>query len=94
MDVYFHDDARLLDDNGQPNKALYDPVTFAPLHGHRGHTHAATVAVDYEYQAEQWVIEANKDMPNIVRIECPDLGREWKRVDGRFVEIKQTPACR
>jgi len=94
MDVYFHDDAKLFDEGGEPNKALYNPATFEPTHGHRGHTHAATVQVDYGYQAEQWVIEAEKDMPNIVRIECPDLGREWKRVDGRFVETARQQACR
>jgi hypothetical protein len=88
MDVYLHDDTRLFDVNGQPNASLYDPVTFAPLHGHRGHTHAATVRVDYEYQVEMWVDEVQKDHPNIVRIECPDLGREWIRIDGRFVEKK------
>jgi hypothetical protein len=89
MDVYFHDDTRLIDENGQPTAGHYDPVTFAPNHGHRGITHAATVRVDYEYQAEQWVIEAEKDMPNIVRIECPALGREWKRIEGRFVESRR-----
>jgi hypothetical protein len=86
MDVYFHDDTRLIDDNGRPNKSIYNPVTFEPNHGHRGVTHAATVRVDYPYQVEQWVIEAEKDMPDIVRIECPSIGREWKRIDGRFVE--------
>lgn len=86
MEIYFHDDSRLLTDNGEPNTSLYDPVTFRPKHGHRGHTHAATAQAEYEYQVEQWVIDANSDMPSIVRIECPELGREWKRIDGRFVE--------
>lgn len=89
MEIYFHDDSKLINENGEPNQSLYDPVTFAPKHGHRGHTHAATALVDYPYQAEQWVIDANKDMPEIVRIECPDLGREWKRVDGKFVEVSR-----
>jgi hypothetical protein len=88
MEIYFHDDSRLIDENGEPNKALTNQVTFEPAHGHRGHTHAATAQADYEYQVEQWVIDANKDMPEIVRIECPAVGREWKRIDGRFVEQK------
>lgn len=85
MEIYFHDDTRLIDENGQPNKAIYNPITFEPNHGHRGITHAATVKVDYEYQVEMWVDEAQKEYP---RIECPDIGREWKRIDGRFVEQK------
>jgi hypothetical protein len=86
MEIYFHDDSRLIDENGEPNKSLYSPVTFEPAHGHRGHTHAATAQADYAYQVEQWVIDAGKDMPSIVRIECPELGREWKRVGDKFVE--------
>jgi hypothetical protein len=88
MEIYFHDGSRLLDDNMESNKSLYNPVTFEPNHGHRGHTHAATVRVDYESQVEMWVDEAQKEYPHIVRVECPDLGREWKRIDGKFVEQK------
>lgn len=56
-------------------------------HGPRGPTHCADVDVDYEYQAEQWVIELEEEK-NIVRIECPDLGREWRRNEhGKFTEI-------
>ena len=84
MEIYFHDDSRLYDDHMESH--AYDPVVFAPKHGHRGITHAATAQADYAYQVEQWVIDAGKDMPSIVRIECPELGREWKRVGDKFVE--------
>ena len=57
-------------------------------HGFRGPTHCGTTTVDYEYQAEQLVIDVAEDYPHVVRIECPELGREWRR-DGRskFVEV-------
>jgi hypothetical protein len=41
--------------------------------------HAARVEVDYEYQVEQWVIDIANDQPDIVRAECPDIGRKWVR---------------
>lgn len=89
MDIYLHDDESFFDVDGEPNRNLYDPVTFAPKHGHRGHTHAGTVRVDYEYQVEMWVGEVQSNYPHIVRIECPAIRREWIRVDGRFVEKKK-----
>jgi hypothetical protein len=88
MEIYLHDDSRLIDEKGAPNRNLYDPVTFAPNHGHRGHTHAGTVRVDYEYQVEMWVSEIQSGHPYIMRIECPEIEREWKRIDGKFVEQK------
>lgn len=71
MKVYFHDDT---------------PALPGQKHGARGPTHCATAIVDEVYQVEQHVLDAVEDLPMVVRIECPDLGREWKRVDGRFVE--------
>ena len=51
-----------------------------------GPTHLATITCDYEYQVEQAVIDAQADL-QVVRVDCPDLGRYWKRVDGRLVEV-------
>jgi len=48
-------------------------------HGPLGPAHAARVEVDYAYQVEQWVIEIGQDHPEIVRAECEDLHRKWKR---------------
>jgi hypothetical protein len=57
-------------------------------HGPLGPAHAATVKVDYEYQVEQWVIEIGHDSPDIVRAECEDLRRKWKRDSDRtFIEV-------
>ena len=42
-------------------------------------SHAANVTVDYEYQAEMWVQEIGTDHSDIVRVECPSLGRKWIR---------------
>lgn len=48
-----------------------------------GNTLAGAVNVDYEYQAEQWVIDAATDAQvtamGIVRIECPAIRRTWTR---------------
>lgn len=55
-------------------------------------THCYTVGrlgtIEYEYQAEQWVIDIGKDHPEVVRIECPALGRNWVRQGGEMVEEK------
>lgn len=68
---------------------LHDATEAAPgeKHGARGPTHAGTGRVDYGYQVEQWVIDLQDD-PYVVRIECPDLGREWRRnAEGRLTEL-------
>lgn len=60
---------------------------WKPGPGERGPTHCGTITVDYAYQVEQWVIDIEKDDPIVVRIECPDIGREWRRNElGKFVE--------
>jgi hypothetical protein len=65
-----------------------EPAGPGEKHGERGPTHCGTITVDYEYQIEQWVIELEHDASYVVRIECPDLGREWKRNEsGKFVEV-------
>lgn len=56
-------------------------------------THAATAHVDYEYQAEQYVIDAEKDYPRIARIVVDDGRREWVRLDGKFVEKARSADC-
>jgi hypothetical protein len=57
-------------------------------HGPLGPAHAARVKVDYEFQVEQWVIEIGTDYPEIVRAECEDLKRKWKRDSKRtFTEV-------
>lgn len=71
MKVYFHDST---------------PAAPGEKHGERGPTHCITTTVDYEYQVEQHVIEAAKDFPHVVRIECPDVGREWLREGSNFRE--------
>lgn len=53
-------------------------------------THCGTTKVDYEYQAEQFVIEAEKDYPHVVRIVVDDGRREWIRLDGTFCEKGRT----
>lgn len=71
---------------------LHDNTPAGPgePHGERGPTHCGSVSVDYEYQAEMWVEEIEKDHPHVVRIECPDLGREWRRNEsGKFTEVKE-----
>jgi len=70
--LYLHDD---------------NPAGPGEPHGERGPTHCGTVTVDYEYQAEMWIKEIEGIEPMIVRIECPDLGREWHRIDGSFLEV-------
>lgn len=50
-------------------------------------THYATITVDYEYQAEQWAIDIGEDYPSIVRIEVPDLNRQWNRKGSEMVEL-------
>jgi hypothetical protein len=64
------------------------PAKPGEKHGERGPTHCATITVDYEYQVEQWVIELEKYEPRVVRVECPELGREWRRNEhGKFTEV-------
>ena len=70
---------------------LHDGTPAGPgeKHGPRGPTHCGTTRVDYAYQVEQWVSDLEKDQPKVVRIECPDIGREWRRDEtGRFLEVK------
>lgn len=74
MKVYLHDDT---------------PAKPGEKHGIRGPTHCGTATVDYEYQVEMLVEEAAADHPHVVRIECPDLGREWKRDGDRMVEVSK-----
>jgi hypothetical protein len=69
--LYFHDNT---------------PAKPGEKHGARGPTHCATLAVDYAYQAEMVAEDAAADYPMVVRIECPDIGREWVREGNRFVE--------
>jgi hypothetical protein len=69
---------------------LHDADTTATKHGSSGPTHAGSVTVDYEYQAEEWVKEIEQDYPDIVRLVL-DNGREWRRVNGRFEEVPRTP---
>lgn len=67
---------------------LHDDGTSPPGTGEDGPTHTGTARVDYPYQVEQWVIDATKDLPHIVRIRCPELGREWRRnEEGKFEEV-------
>jgi hypothetical protein len=68
---------------------LFDNTTAQPgeKHGPLGPTHYGTITVDYAYQVEQWVIDLEEAEPQVVRIECPDLGRKWLRNDlGKFEE--------
>lgn len=61
------------------------PAAVGEKHGERGPTHMGTIHdLDYEYQAEQWVIDLEKDDLAIVRIECPSLGCEWRRINNKF----------
>jgi hypothetical protein len=68
-----------------------NPAGPGEKHGPLGPTHCHTVGkhgtIEYAYQAEQYVIEADKDYPEVVRIECPEMGRVWKRVNGTFEEV-------
>lgn len=69
---------------------LHDDVPSEP-HGEDGPTHAGTITVDYEYQIEQWAIEAHDSLkPEIVRLRCPELHREWKRTPVGFVETTES----
>lgn len=72
---------------------LHDATPTKPgeKHGARGPTHAGTVDVDYEYQAEMWVGDIASDYPQIVRIECLALGCEWVRERGSAFQ-RRTPA--
>lgn len=68
---------------------LHDNTPAAPgeKHGPRGPTHCGSVTVDYEYQVEMWVQDIETNYKHVVRLESPDLGREWLRgEDGKFVE--------
>lgn len=65
---------------------LHDADTTAVKHGAAGPTHAGTVTIDFDYQAEEWVKEIERDHPRIVRLVLDGGRREWTRVDGRFVE--------
>lgn len=64
MKIHLHDDT---------------PAKPGEKHGPEGPTHCASVNIDYEYQAEMWVKDIEVDSPEIVRVDAPDLGREWKR---------------
>lgn len=46
-----------------------------------GDTHCAnaTIPIDYDYQLEMSVQDIFDDLPYVVRVECPDLGRVWVR---------------
>lgn len=69
---------------------LHDDTPAGPgeKHGPAGPTHCGRVKVDYEYQAEQWVIDIEGMYPHIVRIKAPALGREWARnSQGKFEEV-------
>lgn len=68
---------------------LFDNTPAKPgeKHGSLGPTHCGNITVDYEYQAEMWVQEIEKDYTHVVRVDVPDLGREWLRDDsGKMVE--------
>ncbi len=66
---------------------LHDANVDDPVTGKmKSPTHCGTAYVDYEYQAEQHVIDAETDYPHIVRIVVDDGRREWLRVYGKFVE--------
>lgn len=72
MKIFLHDATTLLD-------MKVSPQTLEPLHGERGPTHCGTLEVDYPYQVEMWVKEIDQLYPRVTRIECPSLGREWRR---------------
>ena len=42
--------------------------------------------IEYVYQAEEWVRQVEEDHREVVRVECPTLGRTWVRRDGKMVE--------
>lgn len=68
---------------------LHDANVTDPVKGRMSSpTHAGTAHVDYEYQAEEMVREIERDYPFIVRCALEN-GREWQRIDGRFVEVKR-----
>lgn len=72
---------------------LHDSTPAGPgeRHGPRGPTHCGDVNVDYEYQAEMHVQEIEQNYPQVVRVECPTIGREWKRdASGKFVEAARS----
>lgn len=93
--IYFIDPKRTAHEisrpQGEPMKLeLHDANVSAPVRGKMSSpTHAGTVAVAYEYQAEQLVIDIEKDHPNIVRIILDNGRRQWSRIDGRFVELSE-----
>lgn len=77
MKIYFHDNT---------------PAGPGEIHGIDGPTHAGTVSVDYEYQVEMWVVDAEKTELKCFRIRCPMLQREWKRDDtGKMIEVSWDP---
>lgn len=70
---------------------LFDNTPAAPgeKHGPLGPTHCMTVTFDYTYQFEEVLMDTEKTSPHVVRITCPDLGREWVRgPSGKFTEIE------
>ncbi len=75
MNVYFHDNT---------------PAKPGEKHGPDGPTHCGSIEVDYEYQAEQWVIEVGRDNPKIVYARCPELRRAWRR-EGDSKTMKEVP---
>jgi hypothetical protein len=60
---------------------LFDdtPAKEGEKHGVMGPCHYGTATVDAEYQAEMMAEEILADYRHVVRVECPDLGRVWKR---------------
>lgn len=63
------------------------PAGPGEKHGSDGPTHCGSVSVDYAYQAEMWIEDIERNYPDIHRVRCPDLRREWKRgEDGKMAE--------
>lgn len=69
------------------------PAKPGEKHGEDGPTHCASTTVDYPYQVEAWVFdEIQPHSPEIHRVRCPTLQREWKReADGKMVEVPWDP---
>lgn len=61
-------------------------------HGPLGPTHCGSVPVDYEYQAEQWVMDVRDINSSVVRVELhQDDGavlRKWEYTDNSWRELK------
>lgn len=75
-----------------------DPITSDRQ---RSPTHRGTVEVDYDYQAEQWVIDGLTDYPAVVQWQLYDeegLRALWVRVPGTTVLVAKakrfTGECR